>query len=1209
MIMKKHVPLVQYHADVKALNALIKQSHHTILIMKLTIFLTFFLFFQASADIFGQQVNLDVRNMRLESVLKEIQKQTGHSFLINSKYLKKANTVSITAKQKSLKSVLDEIFNHQPFKYVISNNVITINPSSVNLNEQQLTVSGTVVDAKGKALAGVTVTDTGNGNTTQTDANGKFTIGISKANSLLKFTFLGHKSIQKAAADQMQVTLLEEDKEIDEVVVTGFQKVDKSKFTGSVSQIDKKNIDRSASLDVSRMLQGAAAGVSVQNTSGTFGATPKIRIRGNSSISANQEPLYVINGVPITSPSNVSVSQLYSGDPATVLSSAIAGLNAQDIEDIQILKDGSATALYGVRAANGVIVIKTKTGKYNSKSINFSTAYSTGLKPNVNQFNLMNSAQEMQMYKEMYDRGYLSNANWPTATGAFTEAYKKLALREYSLEEAYSELNRSAQANTDWFDVLFKNNLIQEHSLSFSGGGDNNTYYVSSSFSDDNGQAIGFGVQRYTTDLRTGLKVTKRIDLDLNLNWSYRNQRTPGTYNAGTSYSEINRQFEINPFIYAMNTSRAMYPTNPDGSKKYYTENLAPFNILDELNENFNTIKAQEVRAMVKPTIRIFDNLNYEGTFALRKTVNSYNHTVTERSNVANAHRVDYNDVLREQNSLLYRDPSDPFATRQTFLPEGGFLFSRSNWLNNWSIRNQLNFSDVFDKNRIDFSVGTDIEEIYVDREYSKATGYLYYGGKIISPSRLAMIRAVNLDDRTYITSFERNRKVGLYSFLQYSFQDRYHLSLSGRVDGSNMFGKMTRSKFLPNYSVGVAWNIERENFFKALEIDNVVDYIKVRGSYALRGNAFETSPMLNSNFVNLTRLDASNNDRGLNISTPELFNLNWEKDYITNAGLDVGLFKRITLAAEYYYRRNQDLVTPFNVSQEEGFTQKDINFGSMTNEGVDLTLGFKNILNKENFIWDVDVIYGYVKNKMVLGELQSSLLTQITRSTGYAQTGKPLEGLYAYNYAGLGENGQPYFYKGDERVNGITSSERDKSFISFMGPRQPTGTGSFASSFQYKGVELRVFLTYAYGHKVFIRPTVSRYYDDSSSKSADLNYRWQTIGDEQYTNVPGLVSTIQRIHLGTVNNIDNVAYDRSDFRVADASSLRINEILLAYDLGKVLNKSWPAIKNSRIMFSANNIHYWASGRLRGVDPELYLNGGTSLPNQRSYTVRLTLGF
>lgn len=1200
--------------------------------MKLTTLLLLGFTITAWADTYGQKISINVRNERLIDVLKEIQQQSGYNFLFNTAYEKNAKPVSINVKDRELDQVLDMVFKNQPFEYVITEKIITLKPKQVNRVETnqntrpkleyniptsiQRAVTGRVVGGDGSALVGVSVKEVGTNNGTITDDAGRYSITLRNPDASLIFEMVGHVSVTRTASPGgiINVTLADGDTNIDEVIITGFQTIDKSQFTGSVSQVDKKNIDRSGAIDVSRMLQGVAAGVSVQNTSGTFGATPKIRIRGNSSISANQEPLYVINGVPITSPSNVAVNQLYSGDPASILGSAIAGLNAQDIEDIQILKDGAATALYGTRAANGVISITTKKGSFNSSDINLSTAFSYGIKPNVTDFNLMNSAQEMQLYKEMYDRGYLSNANWPNFTGAFTETYKQLALRNLTLEQAYDELNRSQRANTDWFDVLFRNNILQEHSLSFSGGADKHTYYVSGSYANDNGQAIGFGVERYTTDVRTVFNVTPKFDLDINLNWSMRNQNTPGTNESATlsasNYYEVTRSFEINPFLYAMGTSRAMYPYNDDGSYKYYTENLAPFNIIQELNENFNDIKAQEARLIVRPSYKLFRNLRYDGTFAIRKNTSRIAHTVTERSNMAEAYRVDYNDVLRNQNSLLYVDPNEPNGYRQTILPQGGFLTAWGTWQSFWSARNQFSFNETFNRHRVSALVGSEIEETLVEREYSKATGYLYYDGRIIAPSRLAMIRAVNMDDRTYEESFQRRRIVGFYTNIQYTLNNKYNLDISGRVDGSNMFGRMTRSKFLPNYGIGFAWNLDRENFFQALHFAGSIDYLKIRASHALRGNSFETSPMRNAQLVNLVRLDAVNNATGINILEPELYQLNWEKDYTSNLALDVSLFNRLTLTAEYYYRKNTDLVTNFNISTEEGFPTKRINYGDMTNEGVDITLGFRNILNKRDFHWDVNLIYGYVKNLLKNGELQSAQLTQITAPEGYYLDEYPRESLFGFNFATLSSSGQPMFYGEDGLLtNAIVGSSRERPLISFLGSRQPLGTGSIANSFQYRGFELRAFVTYSYGHRLFTQPLASRTYDDSGSKSGDLNYRWQTIGDEHHTNIPGLISTIQRVYLNTNNNVDEIAYNRSDFRAASGSNLRIAEILLAYDLGGAITRSMPAVKSARIMLSANNIYYWASGRLRGVDPDLYVNGGTSLPNPRSYSLRLTIGF
>jgi TonB-dependent SusC/RagA subfamily outer membrane receptor len=416
-------------------------------------------------------------------------------------------------------------------------------------DNQQYRVSARITTGNGVSLSGVSITEKGTKNRVVSAQDGTFRLLVSSSESIVVLSYVGY-SPQEYTADRVpqQIILTADAQSLEQVVVTGYQKLDKSRFTGSVSQVEKATIDRSGYVDVSRMLQGAAAGVSVQNVSGTFGSTPKIRIRGNASISANQEPLYVLNGVPITSPANVSVSQLYSGDPASMLGSAIAGLNAQDIEDIVILKDGAATSLYGTRAANGVISIRTKGGKLASKpTVNFNTAISIGQKPTISKYNRMNAAQEMDLYKELFDRGYFSNNNWPSTTGAFTDAYRRYALREINQEQAYEELNRSAQVNTDWFGTLFRNNILQEHSLSFSGGKKRVSYYLSGSYAKDDGQAIGYDMDRITANLQTGIQVTNAFHIDVNANLSTRDQLAPGTYNSGTLYSDVTRNFEISP--------------------------------------------------------------------------------------------------------------------------------------------------------------------------------------------------------------------------------------------------------------------------------------------------------------------------------------------------------------------------------------------------------------------------------------------------------------------------------------------------------------------------------------------------------------------------------------------------------------------------------------------------------------------------------------
>jgi TonB-linked SusC/RagA family outer membrane protein len=1184
------------------------------LAMKLTAFFIIIASLQISAKSFSQRITLSVKNSPLREVLQEIRKQSGYKLVYNTDLLQRAAPVSMSVQDASLSETLNKAMSNQPFQFEIEGETILINPKSIAVGSktvQQIVITGKVTDGK-IPLVGATITEKNTKNVTKTNAEGTFTLKVDKAGAVLVVSYIGFNRREiPASTTFMNITLEGGDLSLGEVVVTGYQKVDKKTFTGSVSQVDKEIVNRSGYTDVSRMLQGAAAGVSVESVSGTFGATPKIRIRGNASISANQEPLYVINGVPIASPANVSVSQLYSGDPASLLGSAIAGLSAADIEDISILKDGSATALYGTRAANGVISITTKKGKKNSSAINFSTAYTIGIKPNIAEYNVMNSEQSMDLSRDLYNYGYLSVLNYPSSTGAFTDPYMKYASNMISKDQLNASLNRARSINTDWFDVLFKNNLLQEHSLSFSGGGDKATYYLSGSYAGDNGLAVGYNMKRYTTDFRVTLNVMRNLDIDFNVNATLRNQLSPGTFNSTQTNFETTRTFELNPAAYAATTSRAMSPYDENGNPQYYLRSYAPFNILEELKENFNTLKTQEIRFSVKPTYQISKALSFETLLSARKTAAKYDHVMTEYSNVANAYRVATNDKLRELNSLLYKDPSDPNAIPETILPRGGILDARSSDGNFLYMRNTLTWKENWnDKHNLNVFGGFEISSDKVNNNFSRGWGYLYYGGKIISPSILAMKRAIEKDERYYTEGFINENRTAFFLATQYSYNNKYNLEVAGRVDGNNMFGKRTQSRFLPNYSVGLSWNIDREDFFKNINQSGKVDYLKLRGSYALRGNAYQSSPDINANYVNINRPDVVNTETGIRVFAPELFSLSWEKDFITNIGLEAGLFNKVTLAAEVYSRSNKELIKESTVGYEDGFPTKVINWASMRNKGIDITLGIKDIVATKDFKWGANFIYGYVKNTMTDGNTFSPLLTEKTKPEGYGTVGRPLYGLYAYRSAGLDATGQPIFYDGNtgKTTNNIQFSSVNDSLITYMGSRQPTTTGSLTNTFNYKSFELRVFLTYSAGNKVFKSQIARRVYDDNFAASKDIDARWRTAGDEKLTNIPGLVSNIQNAYLTSAFIQNEFAYNRSDAMVVNANVLRLSEVMLSYNIGNKLLQNMPWVKSARLMLSANNVHFWASSKLRGVDPQALITG-VNLPNPRSYTVRLTAAF
>ncbi|NSL87694.1 SusC/RagA family TonB-linked outer membrane protein [Chitinophaga sp. Mgbs1] len=1173
----------------------------------------------------SQMVSISGRNIPMEEVFFSIKKQTSFSVVCKASLMKELKPVDLNVTDMPLRNVMDLTVKPQGAQYTIGKNSVFVFPDSSAARQHHLQVEqtesnlqqedpvkGKVTDSAGLPLPGVTVFIKGKYNTaTTTDGNGVFNINAKDGDVLVVYNpGFATREIVARKGRLMAVSMRVSQQALNEVIVTGYQQLRKETFTGAVGRVDKSLLQRGGVGDVSKMLQGAVAGVSVENVSSTFGSTPKIRVRGSASISANQEPLYVVDGVPITAPANIQPNQLYSGDPASLLGSAIAGLNPADIEDIVILKDGSATSLYGTRAANGVVSITTRKGKKGQMTVNAGTALTMGIKPNVATFNLMNSKEQMDLSAELYRYGYLSVLNYPSSTGAFTDIYNQYTQRKISMDKANQLLNNARSANTDWFDVLFRNNLVQEHNLSLQGGSDKATYYLSGSYLHDDGQAKGYNTNRYTANFRTTVNVTSKLEVDFLTNFTYRDQMAPGTFDTTASGSNGNivRRFELNPFSYAVNTSRAMTPYDENGSYKYYLRDFAPFNILDELNENFNTLKSQDIRSVLRLNYKIIPGLTYEGLLSVRKTVSDNSHVMTERSNVAAAYRVDNPRSIADINPLLYKDPNDPNAIPQTILPSGGLLEQRAFRGSFLNMRHTLNWRNVFDKKHaVNIFGGFEMGSDKINSNFVRGYGYQYYSGKIISPSVLALKRAVERDEKYYEEGFIRENKTAFFLNTNYIYSDKYIVDLAARVDGSNLFGSATKSKFLPNYSIGLAWNLHKEKFMEPLAAK--LDLLKIRGSYALRGNAWQNSPALNGTFINAYRGDPNFNELGINITSPELYNLNWEKDYTTSIGVDIGLFNRLTVTAEYYNRRNMDLVAPRNVAYEDGFTTKTINWASMSNKGIDVTISVRNITNSRNFQWNVSGLVGHVKNQVLDGTF-SPLLTQKTSPWGYGSIGKPLNGLYAYRFAGLDVAGQPQFYGAkNQLVSNIQLNSQDDSLITYMGSRDPTLTGSFTNSFNYKGFELRVFLTYSFGNKVFRNPVISRIYADNLATQKDVAARWRIPGDEQTTNIPGLVSNIQQAYNNAAFIQREFAYNRGDHMVVNAGVVRLSEVALSYDyVPKVRPGKFSAIKSARVTLSGNNLYFWADKDLRGVDPQSIITG-VSLPNVTSYTLRLNAQF
>ena len=427
----------------------------------------------------------------------------------------------------------------------------------------QMRITGQIVDEKGEPIAGATIQIKNNKKLgTSSDISGNFVISVPK-NSILIISYIGYKTQEVKAVPKLKIIMRATHKVLQEVVITGMQKMDKRLFTGATSKLDAGKVKLDGIPDISRALEGRSAGVSIQNVSGTFGTAPKIRVRGATSIYGSSRPLWVVDGVIMEGVANVDADELSSGDALTLISSVISGLNADDIESFQILKDGSATSIYGAKAMAGVIVITTKKGKSGTSKISYTGEFSIRLKPDYRNFNIMNSQEQMGILKEMANNGLLnfSDVYRSSKSGVYGKMYH--LIDNYSPETGFglpntqqarnNYLKEAEYRNTNWFDILFHNSISQNHAISMSTGTDKASYYTSLSIMNDPGWSVQSKVERYTANINALYHISKNLSINLIGNSAYRKQKAPGTLSSRTNIvsGSVSRSFDINPYSFA----------------------------------------------------------------------------------------------------------------------------------------------------------------------------------------------------------------------------------------------------------------------------------------------------------------------------------------------------------------------------------------------------------------------------------------------------------------------------------------------------------------------------------------------------------------------------------------------------------------------------------------------------------------------------------
>ncbi len=1097
-------------------------------------------------------------------------------------------------------------------------------------------IYGTVVDDTGEPLPAARITlclKSGEESHTITDNEGKFNFATRGNAVSIYATYVGFEKTEvvlKNGKSEYLVKMRTKSDLMEEVVVTGYQSIDKRKLTSAITSITSKDLDFKGALTVDQMLEGKVAGLLTITSSVMPGAQTSMRLRGTTTFTGTREPLWVIDGMIYEDPVPLSADDINSLDNINLIGNAITGLNPQDIERIDVLKDASATAIYGTRASNGVIVVTTKTGEAGKTHINYSFNGMVQQRPHYSDFNLMTSKQRIDVSREIMNRG-LYFESMPERYG-YEGAMMNYWDKTITFSEFQSQVSQMEANNTDWFGALYRTAFSQGHSASLSGGSSQTKYYASVGYDNDRAAERGAGLERFTARMNLNSHIGSKVTLDLRMSGSVQDAHyNPGYYSA---------------FDEAYYTNRIFPCYNEDGSlayiQKYITTDqttqrnvYGKYNILNEFNQGGQSVKNKSLNLTASLNWDIMKGLRYITTGGMTTTTNLTEDWIGEESfYCAQLRGYDYGS-----------NPPRTDSSAQSYLPDGG-LWSNSS-INQMSYlwRNQLNYNfDLKNTHFFNFDLGHEVSSVnYRGQHSGTIPGYMPLQGESFTPiwagsaedaksyywylRNWFMASGRNPQAFPTITD-QKNNKLSFFMTATYSFKNYFSLNFNVRNDGSNRFGQYESEKFNPVWSVSGRVNL---NEFDFLQNQKWAETLALRGSYGYRGSIPNATPYL---ILNTPKKSSVSGELYAGIHDYPNSNLKWEKTSTYNLGIDASFLKgRINVGLDVYRSHSTDLISSRAVSLVNGTSSLYYNDGEATNTGVELTLNTLNIKTKD-FRWRTSFMFSYNKNKVNRGTQDEN--TYIDYLTGsVVKDGSSIDGFYSYQFAGLDEHGLPRYKNLVGNKPGMSRDEFLSSILKYSGTRIPRTNGSFSTEFCWKGIMLRAQFTYKVGYKQRLlalyqdgNPALPQPQDNMNS--AFVN-RWRNPGDETHTHIPGLsnvalsmpdgytpikngeeylytmVDQMYQRYAGPSSYTGWFMYDNSDARVVRGDHIRLRSLTLGYDIPQRFLERLKIV-NCRIDFQAQNIAVWAFDKnLSGQDPDQVASIG--MPVLPTFNFGLQIGF
>lgn len=1050
---------------------------------------------------------------------------------------------------------------------------------------------------------------------TVTDSNGKFTLKVPEGTTAIRVSYLGYNSalVKIINKTYVSVSLTTNDNTLGEVVVNGYTDIAKRKNTTSVAKLEYSKIRQSGVSGIDQMLEGQVAGVSVATLNGGPGSAPKIRIRGTVSLNGGQDPLWVLDGLPLE---GTNLPSVYNKDDIDQLRNLpIAGLNPDDIADITILKDAAATAIYGARAANGVIVITTKKGKSGPMAINFSANTFFGERPNLDKLNLMNANEKVD-----FELGLASRADldYRTNQGGVSRILNKSGELETFRSKGFSGLSTATQdainglrnGATNWGKELYQASVNQQYTLGLSGGNDQATYYFSSGYYNEKGATKGTDMERYNMTLKTDFKISQKLKAGVAVFGSKtKRDNYLADVDGYTNISTYSRN--VNPYQQARDAA-GNYVYDQDIFGSVNGDVYIPFNLLEERQNTRYNLDNKSLKAVTDLSYQATKDLNIRSEFGVQ-----FDDTGIERYAGQESY---FLRKLREK-SRYYNSAT---KKNEYFLPVGGTIQNQNTSFFQYNWKTIVEYKKVIaEKHEIEALAGSELRRTRNTDIITRGFGFneqTLTNENIIFPNASF---AKDNDFRSYKKGFVENAYASIYGTLSYTYDRKYTLYGSVRYDGSDLFGVDPKYKYLPIYSISGAWNANEEQFIKDIKW---ISNLRVRSSYGIQGNIDKnTSPFVVGDYSSSPILPGGNQPT-LEVSNPPNDKLRWEKTATFNAGLDLGLFNNaLQVTFDYYNRKSTDLIGNESLQLENGFNFTRSNFAKVTNKGLELTISTRNISTR-NFQWWTDFNIAHNKNKVDREKIRANQLTP-------SREGHPLGALFVIKTAGLDANGIPQFKKDGKIVSleemyklydplaGIadgllvSSALDEKGFrdlYTYIGDTDPKFTGGLTNRFRYGNFDLSVTAIFNLNQWVQARPVYNpAQVDRGRNYSKDVLNAWspQNTG----SNLPGIFGNDSfegarwMAYKWLSGDDPGNTYNNLDIFAKKMSYVRINSIRFGYTLPSAVAGKIKA-NSLRISVEGRNPFVFGTSYKGYFDPETYGNIYAQ-PITRSISVGLNATF